>query len=190
MAENENGAAVPNLRSEYKKAIAAAMDAVDASMNGGTEWPAPGTYREAIAAAMNQVDARYPIIGATGNFPDGKVSEDDEGEIQFGMAADPDNEMVHIDFGKPVAWLRVPGQDAITIAVTMLDKAIVCAGAKRPIAEFVTDEVKFLRAAHQVESLGDGEVSFRVDMGYWTLRAVVDPRGLVELRRQVMEWVL
>lgn len=47
-----------------------------------------------------------PVFGATGQFPDGKLVHEDEGELQFGIAHDQDN--VILNFGKEVAWLAMP----------------------------------------------------------------------------------
>ena len=66
-------------------------------------------------------------FGATGKFPEGKVSDDDEGELQLGVAYDELNGIVHIKFGKPVAWLGLPPANAIEFAKAIMTKA----GAKR-----------------------------------------------------------
>lgn len=44
--------------------------------------------------------------GPTGEFPDGQLNEDDEGELQFRMHHSQGN--VILEFGKPVAWLALP----------------------------------------------------------------------------------
>jgi hypothetical protein len=44
-----------------------------------------------------------PNIGATGKFPDGKINEKDEGELQFAMTVS-DGRLI-MNFGKPVAWI-------------------------------------------------------------------------------------
>ena len=44
-------------------------------------------------------------LGATGKYPQGKLCEDDEGELQFAIAADARQQLTHIHFGKPVKWL-------------------------------------------------------------------------------------
>jgi hypothetical protein len=46
-------------------------------------------------------DSAEPV-GATGRFPEGKVTDSDEGEIRFSVVADPEAHKVFIDFGKPV----------------------------------------------------------------------------------------
>lgn len=60
-------------------------------------------------------------IGATGNFPDGKVSPEDEGEIQFRVGHNQDH--VKIEFGKPVAWLEMPPELARQLAESLLKHA-------------------------------------------------------------------
>lgn len=41
-------------------------------------------------------------LGGTGQYPQGKLGKDDEGELRIAMAADKRNKKVAIDFGKPV----------------------------------------------------------------------------------------
>lgn len=49
-------------------------------------------------------------LGATGQLPDGKVSEDDQGELR--MAVGNKNGDVFIDFGKPVTWVSFSPEQA------------------------------------------------------------------------------
>lgn len=64
-----------------------------------------------------------PKFGATGNFPKGKLNEDDEGAIKIGIAFDPTNQIVRIEFGTPVTWLGLPPEEAIQFANMILAKA-------------------------------------------------------------------
>ena len=66
-------------------------------------------------------------FGATGKFPEGKVSDSDEGELRLGVARDELNGIVQVNFGKPVAWLGMSPPDAIDFAKAILKAA----GAKR-----------------------------------------------------------
>jgi len=43
------------------------------------------------------------ILGETGKFPDGKLNENDEGEIRLGMTV-KDGVLI-INFGKPIEWI-------------------------------------------------------------------------------------
>lgn len=47
-------------------------------------------------------------LGATGKFPQGKISKEDEGELQFGVTHD--HAHVIVNFGKPVSWLGMDPQ--------------------------------------------------------------------------------
>jgi len=49
-------------------------------------------------------------LGATGEFPDGKLNKNDEGEIRFAVVLD-DNK-VCLDFGKPTAWVGMLPEQA------------------------------------------------------------------------------
>ena len=79
---------------------------------------------------MNRRDRRK--LGATGRYPQGVLNGDDEGELQLGVALDPLDGLVHVNFGKPVAWFALPPELAITFARSLLKHA----GAKRVEIEF------------------------------------------------------
>lgn len=55
-----------------------------------------------------------PKLGATGEFPDGKLNEEDEGQLRLAITARDGN--VIIAFGKPVAWLAMPADEAAKFA--------------------------------------------------------------------------
>jgi predicted kinase len=59
------------------------------------------------------------ILGATGDYPDGRYGpepEADEGALQLAMLADRRAGLVRVEFGKPVAWLGLRKLDAIALA--------------------------------------------------------------------------
>lgn len=62
-------------------------------------------------------------FGATGNFPKGRLNESDEGELQFGIAADHKRKLIILNFGKPIAWTGMPPETAREIAMCLLKKA-------------------------------------------------------------------
>lgn len=62
-------------------------------------------------------------IGATGNFPSGKLNETDEGELIIAIAADPATGTINIQFGKPVNWLGLYPHQADAIAEMLKKKA-------------------------------------------------------------------
>jgi len=53
-------------------------------------------------------------LGATGEFPEGKLTEHDEGEIVFRVGSHQGK--VVIEFGTPVAWLGMTPQQALRLA--------------------------------------------------------------------------
>lgn len=59
--------------------------------------------------------------GATGEFPEGKLTKQDEGAIQFAVGS-KDGKVV-IDFGTPVHWLGMTPQQAADLASSLLNKA-------------------------------------------------------------------
>lgn len=72
-------------------------------------------------------------LGATGQFPGGKVSPHDEGELKLAVAADLEKKVVMIHFGKSVTWL---GLDAPTTRsfITVLETKLkeIEASKKQP----------------------------------------------------------
>ena len=62
-------------------------------------------------------------LGKTGRFPYGKVSEDDEGELRVAIGIDLSQGIVRIEFGKPVAWLGLPVNQARALSQMLLEKA-------------------------------------------------------------------
>jgi hypothetical protein len=59
-------------------------------------------------------------LGATGEFPEGRLDECDEGELKIAVGAKDSN--VIINFGKPVAWLALDAKRARSLA-ELLQKA-------------------------------------------------------------------
>lgn len=68
--------------------------------------------------------ARQMGLGATNNYPLGKMNEEDEGEIRIAIAADHQNDKVLINFGKPISWIGLTAEQAIDISDNLRDKAI------------------------------------------------------------------
>ena len=60
-------------------------------------------------------------LGATGEFPEGKLGEGDEGELQFAVGVHEGN--IVIDFGTPVAWVAMPPELARQVAELLLQHA-------------------------------------------------------------------
>lgn len=60
--------------------------------------------------------------GATGKFPDGKMTPLDEGELQVKIGAQ-DGRIV-IDFGKNVTWLGLRKSEALALGQMIIEKAL------------------------------------------------------------------
>ena len=77
-------------------------------------------------------------LGATGNYPNGKLDPTDQGELRLMISHSADGQIIRLDFGKPAAWIGLPKEHAVQLAVLLLEHA----GAK-------------LEAFPRQESLGD-----------------------------------
>lgn len=53
-------------------------------------------------------------IGATGKYPDGKLNENDEGELGFAIGSAKGK--VFISYTKPIAWVGMTPAQAISLA--------------------------------------------------------------------------
>lgn len=64
----------------------------------------------------NHSEAPLPegFLGATGRFPQGKLTTKDEGEIQFAIG-EKDGKVI-LDFGKATAWIGFEPEQALQIA--------------------------------------------------------------------------
>lgn len=61
------------------------------------------------------------VLGPTGQFPEGKISEDDDGEIQIAVGVR--DGVVVIEFGTEVKWIGLPPTQAREIAAMMVKHA-------------------------------------------------------------------
>lgn len=59
--------------------------------------------------------------GALGEFPEGHLTKQDEGSIQFAIGSKGDK--VILDFGTSVHWVGMTAQQAAELASSLLDKA-------------------------------------------------------------------
>ena len=55
------------------------------------------------------------VLGPTGEHPNGKIAEDDDGELQFAVGVTQSGE-VFIDFGVKVKWFAMPPEEAMSLA--------------------------------------------------------------------------
>ncbi len=68
-------------------------------------------------------EAAFVPLGATGDYPRGKLDEHDEGGLRPAIVADPANGVLRIEFGKPVAWLGLPRVEALQFANLIVKNA-------------------------------------------------------------------
>ena len=61
-------------------------------------------------------------VGATGEFPEGKLNPHDEGALQFGIAH-KDGQVI-VQFGKPVAWMAFGPEIARQFADALTNHAL------------------------------------------------------------------
>lgn len=81
---------------------------------------ASSTFRRRQATMRELLDTAG-FVGATGEFPHGKLTSGDEGAIQFAIGIE-DGRVV-VDFGTSVHWLGMTPQQAAEFASTLLKKA-------------------------------------------------------------------
>jgi hypothetical protein len=69
-------------------------------------------------------------FGATGDYPHGKMNEEDEGGLMMGITHDKGK--VIINFGKPCDWIGMPPEQAFAFARLIAEHA---SAAMRDITE-------------------------------------------------------
>ena len=71
------------------------------------------------------LDRLISEIKGTANreWPQGRVSGDDDGVTAFAIAADRDNKIVRIQFTKPMFWLGLDNKSARDLAAKLIEKA-------------------------------------------------------------------
>jgi hypothetical protein len=62
-------------------------------------------------------------VGPTGKFPDGKINDNDDGELRFSVGIDRQAKNVVIDFGIPIKWLALPKKTTLELSKLLADKA-------------------------------------------------------------------
>ena len=60
-------------------------------------------------------------LGATGTYPQGKLTEDDEGAVRMAIGI-VDNKVM-IDFGTMLQWVAMSREEAIEFAGMIIEKA-------------------------------------------------------------------
>lgn len=95
-----------------------------------SDQPLPEETRKQLEELQAKFDSRrfedlkdeyFVKPGPTGKFPEGKVNESDEGEIQF-LVGSQDGK-VYLDFGTPVKWLAFGPEMAEEVANLLIKHA-------------------------------------------------------------------
>lgn len=76
---------------------------------------------EVIRQLRRELQSSGHKLGATGSFPQGRLTPGDEGEIKLAVAST--NGKVVIDFGKPVVWIGFDPEQARGLAAMLLKHA-------------------------------------------------------------------
>jgi hypothetical protein len=61
-------------------------------------------------------------------FPDGKISDDDEGDLAFAIAADPRRQLIIIRFAQPTHWFAMGPEQAEQVIGHLNDKLLELKG--------------------------------------------------------------
>ena len=73
--------------------------------------------------AEKAMEAAQESLGATGDYPEGKISEEDEGGLRMAIGADLENNIVSVDFGKAIWWIGLGKEDALELAGNLQKQA-------------------------------------------------------------------
>lgn len=79
-----------------------------------------GNDYSAIDERMKQL-AENLKLGATGKYPEGKLTPSDQGEIAISVG-ETDGKVV-LNFGKDISWIGFPARQAIELARSISDHA-------------------------------------------------------------------
>ena len=91
------------------------QDALRKLMKDTREMKEPEAIRRQITRTLLDTTG---FIGATGLHPDGKLTPQDEGGIQFRVGSE--NDKVVLDFGSPVHWVGMDAQQAADLASSLM----------------------------------------------------------------------
>lgn len=89
-----------------------------------------GDDSRTIRESLNRQRSLTDGLGATGRYPQGRLCQDDEGEIRVAVAADLAARKVVIDFGKPVAWIGFTPDQAREVGELLIQKGKECGGGR------------------------------------------------------------
>lgn len=67
------------------------------------------------------MENKLPALGPTGEFPEGRLTEKDEGEITIMIATVKDK--IIIEFGTPIVWIGMNRDQATAFGKMLVKKA-------------------------------------------------------------------
>ena len=85
--------------------------------------PLPGTHSgqppPRLLDLVRQIQEKQgQPVGPTGQFPQGKLHDTDEGELR--LAVTKSNGKVVVDFGKPVVWIGFDAAQAVSLGELLI----------------------------------------------------------------------
>lgn len=92
-----------------------------------------GPTDEELEASTVKLSPDHLPLGPTGNFPDGKCTPDDRGELALAIAIDPKNKLIVMNFGIPVTFIGMEAKQAIAMADDLLRKIAILIGDENVI---------------------------------------------------------
>lgn len=106
---------------------------MELELNGSITTLNNSNENELIERFLKQEQKDTP--GPTGEFPNGQLNEDDDGELAITIVADKKDGVVILDFGKSTAWIGLAPDNVYALVEVMKEKAkeIEDNGSKRNI---------------------------------------------------------
>ncbi len=107
--------------------------------HAGPDEKMMGAFQSLFAKqdAADEITSLQEILGATGKYPEGALTEDDEGELRVGVTV-ADGKVV-LAFGKPIDWIGFGAEQARDIAQTLLNRAQECDGIEAHVRRIQSD---------------------------------------------------
>jgi len=86
-------------------------------------FPHHGSERNpAEEAAMKRLLEQFEGR-AKREYSAGRANGEDDGDLAFGIASDPQKKLVIIRFGKPVEWIGLRAEDCVSLAEKLMEHA-------------------------------------------------------------------
>jgi len=66
---------------------------------------------------------RQPVLGPLGTHSDGKISPDDQGDLNLAVGIVSEKNLVHISFGTQLTWIGLPPDAARSMGEALIRAA-------------------------------------------------------------------